>query len=280
MAETPTSVFLGEFETKALLDLEVRPAGTYIVKMMVRCNSLLSSVFIKAAGGGTVKVNYFDTTTGDTNSSERFDLDSHVLQSASGVTDRILVSRIHNKPHLEVIVTGGPVEFGVYVTAVTSSASDLDTNLVFDAEAFFTSQNKGLPAVTLDDSENKLYFLRSNQGKLTIEQDFGTINPLRGSNMVAALATVVLTSAVVPVGKVWRLRRLEGQCRAHGFFEVFVDALLVAKTNSSAACENSKFSFDPFGEAVAGETVEVHYTNSHGPTVPVTSFLFTTEATA
>jgi len=126
-----TVINLDQFETSELLELASRSDGTYKAQMMIRGNSILSSVFVKSVSpGATLKVNYFDTTSGTEQLSERFDLNSHALITDAdvGETFRIVVSRIHNKPIIEAVVTGGTVEFGVYVTVV----SDFPSEVIFD----------------------------------------------------------------------------------------------------------------------------------------------------
>jgi hypothetical protein len=126
-----TVLNLDQFETRQLLELESRGPGTYEVQMMIRGNSLLSSVFVKSiSAGATLKVNYFDTSSGTVQDSERYDLQSHILltDADAGTTNRIIVPRIHNKPIAEVIVTGGTVEFGVYITVV----ADFPSEVIFD----------------------------------------------------------------------------------------------------------------------------------------------------
>ena len=174
MAAVETTIFLGEFETKTLMELDTRAAGTYRAKLMIRCNSLLSSIYIKSAdAGATVKVNYFDTTTGSELTAERYDLLSHDLYDDSNVgeTHRILVTRIHNKPQIEVIVTGGNVEFGVYGTAVSTFASDLDSAIVFDGSSFVSTVNKAMPVACLDRDTDTLHFMPCKDGKLWVTGD-------------------------------------------------------------------------------------------------------------
>lgn len=188
MAGVPTEVFLGVFETDNLLDLKNRGPGTYRIKLMIRCNSLLSSIYIKSAdAGATVKANYFDTTTGSELTTERYDLLSHDLYDDTNVgeTNRILVTKIHNKPQLEVIVTGGNVEFGVYGTAVSSSASDLDSALIRDGDLFVTDVNRALPVSCLDRSTGTLHFIPCKGGKLWITGDV-SISPVT-TPLIAAL---------------------------------------------------------------------------------------------
>lgn len=187
-----TTVNLDQFETQTALELLARGAGTYRAKMMVRGNSLLSSVYIKSASpGATLKVNYFDTTSGDESTGERFDLTSHALLTDANVgqTHRIVVSRLHNKPQIEAIVTSGTVEFGVYVTAVADFPVSFDGASVaiegpvtvtgtvalsdskLNASTVELGTDKGLPVLTYDPSDGKFYLLRSTGGVLRTTVD-------------------------------------------------------------------------------------------------------------
>jgi hypothetical protein len=80
---------------------------------------MLSSVFVESMDvGATLKVNFFDATTG-ADVGERYNLKSHDLISAVG-SYRNLVTRHHNRVGCEAIVTGGNVKFSVYITALPS----------------------------------------------------------------------------------------------------------------------------------------------------------------
>jgi len=162
---------LNQYQTQTLFPLESRAAGTYTRKMLVEGNSLLSSVFIESGDpGASVEVKYYDFTTG-TIASERYDLtDSHPVISVndSPITDRRLVSRIHNKPVVEAIVTGGSVKFGLYVTVVASFATDLDSALQLDGEVANVLVDKGMPFMCYDEAQNKFHFVRCENGVIPV----------------------------------------------------------------------------------------------------------------
>jgi hypothetical protein len=86
--------------------------------------------------------------------------------------------------------------------------------------------------------------------------------------------TQVLSFGVVPPGKQWKLRRLNGACRAYGYFEIWADATRLARVNSSPGAINPYCVFDPYDIASAGQEVEVRYTQSYGPPMDVGSVLF------
>ena len=161
------------------------------MKMMVRCNSLLSSVYIRTNAGATVQANYFDTTSGDETSPERYNLRSHDPLTAVGVTDRILVPKIHNKPQLEVVVTGGTVEFGVYATAVSTSASDIDQSLVEHLQDAVINSDRGIIVAGYDAAIDKYFFLPIEDGALKIK---GVVTTVAGG-VATPKNTTFITSA-------------------------------------------------------------------------------------
>lgn len=160
-------VNLDLFQTNHLVDMQTLGAGTYDRNMLIEGNSILSSVYVKAIDpGATIKVNYWDSSAGSP-ANERYNLQSHNLIS-SALTDRILVTRIHNKPNLEIIITGGDVTFGVYITVVNSFASDMDAALVNDGETFDAVLNQGMIAAGYDETLGILKFLRMENGRLLV----------------------------------------------------------------------------------------------------------------
>lgn len=268
-----TTVFLGEFETKSLLDLEVRPAGTYYVKMMVRCNSLLSSVYIKS-GTGTVKANYFDTTTGDELSPERFDLTSHDLLTApadNGETHRILVTKIHNKPILELIVTG-TVEFGVYVTAVSTSASDIDSALIRDGDTFVQETNKAIPIACYNEDTGLMEFIRC---PLKVEI-VGDTSPGNGGALYFKDASVlcvpgttqVLITETIPALTTRYLKKLWVTAYNDGLFSLEAAGLEIAAGLISNVQHNISFNFDPPRPIGAGVLLELKFISDTEPDYP------------
>lgn len=178
----PTVTFdfirLGLYESKPVLAIKQLTAGTYVIPMFVEGNSILSSVYVKSiSGGGSVKVNYYDFGPGNNDlPGERYDLSSHNLISTSDYTDRILVTKIHNKPHIEIIITG-TVELGIYITVVAAFASDLETNLKLHGQITDLAKDKGLPSVGYDPGDGKFYFLPISNGAVKIT---GSVSAIAG----------------------------------------------------------------------------------------------------
>lgn len=161
---------LKEFDTVTLLPLETRLPGTYEFDTLIEGNSILSTVYISSLDvGASLLVEYYDQTTG-VSEGEFYALDAHNLLTSVG-PDRITVTRIHNKPICRATVIGGNVKFSVYITVVSSFASDLDSALVYDGDTFVSNRNKGMPIAGLDTTSNTLEFVEVNDGKLRVELD-------------------------------------------------------------------------------------------------------------
>jgi hypothetical protein len=173
MIRLPTTT-LNEFQTLALIPLESRTADTYFRLASISGNSILSSVFVKSMDpGATLFVRYWDTTTGG-ESSEQYPLGEHriVLPGMLGVkgyTDRETFTRIHDKVFCEVVVSGGAVEFGVYVTVVSSFATDLDAALQHEGDDVSIPLDKGIPITVYESTDDTWKFLRSTNGRLQVD---------------------------------------------------------------------------------------------------------------
>lgn len=171
----PTNISIRELDTNTLLKLETRPASIYRAKMITKTNSILSSIFVKAIDpGATLQVNYFDTTTGTEADNERYDLDSHdlITDADVGKTFRLTVTRIHNKPQMEAIVTGGSILFGLYITGVSSFASDLDAALLREGDPLVLTSTKGLPTMCFNETQNQFEFLRCTDDGIKVDGIF------------------------------------------------------------------------------------------------------------
>jgi len=161
---------LKEFQSLELVNYTTLGPETYFRNMDAFGNSILSSVFVKEMDPGTtILVKYWDTSSGIQHG-ERYELGEHILITPDmldpvyGFTHRITVTRIHNKPNVEIIITGGNVSFGVYGTIVSTSASDMDQALRSDGQDADFTRDKGLAPVLYDAAEDKWYFTRGDHG--------------------------------------------------------------------------------------------------------------------
>ena len=287
MAEDITRLAL--YESRAIVPIQTLTAGTHTFPMHTEGNSLLSTVYVKTITG-SVDVKYWDFGPGGAeNLGERVDLQFHDPITVADTSSRIIVTALHNKPRLEIIVTGGPVEVGVYVTVVSTFASDLDTHLKKHLQDADLLKDKGVVAVGYDAVLDKFFFLPIEGGavKVTgtvIASSFtGTPMALRSADgLTVPVSTTIdaIVEATVPVGKTWQILRLQGHCRAYGYFEVFVDSTKLSgiRLNSGPSSENPLHKFEPYHALAAGKKIKVKYTHSFGPSVDVGAIIYFTES--
>lgn len=199
---------LKEFDTVTPMALETRGPGTYEARFLIEGNSILSTLYVaEIDAGAVVQASYWDSTTGS-DLGEEFALVEHKPVDAVG-HDRLTVTRIHNKPNLRVVVTGGSAKFGVYVTVVSSFASDLDAALQFEGELVNVLRDKGMPITAYETTNGEWTFLRTKDGRLQIDVpgvlqvSQQTINFRRynQSLALAPAASVVHVDYTVPAGK-------------------------------------------------------------------------------
>lgn len=164
-------VQIKEFQTQELFPLREVSPGTYHVPLQIEGNSVLSSLLVTAVDtGATITVNYFQTTTGEENE-ERSPLVSHTTKFAgSNAADTIIVARVHLKPVVEIVISGGNVTFGLMVTMVSAFASDIESCLFKDQYSVVGGE-RGIPMMTIDDDTGKMLFLRTKGGKIITNEE-------------------------------------------------------------------------------------------------------------
>jgi hypothetical protein len=162
------------FQTLAVVPLDVYSAGTFERNLYPQGNALLSTLFVQAISfGATVTVSYHESTVGDSVGEDTV-LKAHTTPTA-GTSDKIIVPKIHNKPRVRVTVTGGTATLGVYVSVISSVASDLDSSLFRDAAAANLLADIGSQTVIFDDVQNKHYFARGASGVQDVKIDGGSV---------------------------------------------------------------------------------------------------------
>ena len=265
---------LKEFESYRVLDVEARSAGTYYPgESHIQGNSVLSSVFVKAIDPGvTLKVNYFDTTAGTFETDgERFDLDSHDLIDDSitvPYTNRLTVTRIHNKPQIEYIITGaGTVTFGLYFTVVSSFATDLDSALIREGDTFVPTDSRAIPMACLDEDAGTLHFLRCEGGALSVSESFGprALYKFDGDSTPGTTQTVI--DETMPGDKTTKVHAV--RVRNHGAWEFRSGTTVLASGLTSPMKPNDDYVFLTQETLAASANLNVRY-RAHTP-APVSS---------
>jgi hypothetical protein len=274
---------LGLFETLPIVPLQTFNPGTYTQKLLTEGNSLLSSLFVKTMDvGATVQVNYYDYGVG-ADDGERFNLTSHTLITSPTVPspDRILVTRLHNKPVIEVVVSNGNAELGVYLTVVASFASDLDSALVKDAQDANLLVNKGIPIVTYDSNAGKFYILRSDAGVIPVAfSEAGDSVHLSTSVPTTPGSEQLLVDDTVPSGKTRKATQAIVVCRSQGLFTVESDGAIIGSGRTGPASPTGIFSWNPRKDIPAGKDVKIRFTaNLQAPISNVEAYFMASDVT-
>lgn len=278
-------VLLRERQSTELLKLDSRGPGTYEVELLIEGNSILSSLFVDAVdGGASVAVEYYETTTGG-NAGEITPLLSHATFSSPAVeANKITVTRIHNKPILKAVVTGGNVTFGVYGTVVSSFASDLDTALVFDEQLADLARNKAIPIAGYDPATGKFEFLHLDDGDLPVsasisgEISVNVINKrLYGTTAASVPATInTEISYTVPALKTFKwfggIGTSDGECE----WTVEVNGLPMIKQLNRYTQPNVLLHLGGQLTLVAGDLLEVKTKNRsiYGQTNEINTWIY------
>lgn len=226
----------------------VRAPGTYQFPAEMRGNATVSTVWVEDIDGGTITATWKDHNPF---TQDLFTVAAHAPITTNGYHRKFIAEAMHGVSVLEVVVTGGSPKFGVFATAnqLVGNFASPDSVQEVSGEVSISDSAAGAPA-----------HLRSDPVLQTTPND-----------------TVTVASGTVPVGKVWKIYRLEGQCRAYGYFEAFIGATRIARSNTNSAANNAAFAFAPYDLATAGETVELKFTQSHGPAMDLSGFLLILE---
>lgn len=253
--------------------------GTYTQRLLTEGNSLLSSLFVEQIDlGATVQVNYYDYGVG-TEVGERYNLASHNIVNASATSpDRLLVTKLHNKPVIEIIVTGGNARLGVYLTVVASFASDLDSALKKDGQIADLLNDKGIPVVTYDPVTGKFYMLRSDGGVPLPSNEAGDLVHLSSSDATTPGVAQILITDIVPSGKVRKMSQVIVVCRSHGRYVVMSDGDIIGSGRTGPATPKSIFPWNPRKVEATGKLLTVTFTaDADAPVSSVEAYLMASD---
>lgn len=245
-----TNFRLGLYEGRVIVQVQEFPVGTHTFKLgQPAGNSLLSTIYVRAIdGGGSVKVNYFDTGPGDGDEAgERIELQGHPLVSAGDdpVSDRKVIGGISNKPVLEIVVTGAAVEIGVHIAVVA------DFPMQADPSTFF----KTYPGVPYYGGDSKFVGVTTPG----IEQ-----TPI---------------SQTVPVGTRRHLHNVIVACRVEATYKIYSGEDVIGSGRTGPGNPNSKFPWSPFLPVEAGTTISVKVTARSGLVVDLEVYLQASDET-
>jgi hypothetical protein len=165
---------LTTFESSQLFKRGEYAPEVWTIPLQIEGNSLLSSVYVRSMDpGASILCRYYQTTLGQIGE-ERSPIIEHQLISPGmvdplyGLTNIVTVTPIHNKPVLEVTLSGGSADFGVYGTVVQSFALDLGNAAKLDGQEAVLDRDRGFPFMLLDPISGEFRFVRSQDGGLPV----------------------------------------------------------------------------------------------------------------
>lgn len=272
---------LALYQTKAIVPLQTFGPGVYTQKLLSQGNSILSSLFVSAIDAGTtVDVTYFDYGLGSA-FGEKYYHSPHTQISAPTIPapDRILITKIHDKPVCQITVTGGSANLGVYITVVASFASDLDSALIKDTQVANLISDKGIPVITYDQNQNKFFILRSENGYLPISiSEAGTGDYLSATTQTTPGAAQTLIDDLVPAGKTRKITQSTVVSRTYGKYIVTVNGAIIGSGRTGPEKTKDVFTWNPRYTAVAGDEVKLIFTaHSDSPINDVEAYIMSSD---
>lgn len=281
---------LNEFQSTHLFLIEDRPAGfTDTITMLVEGNSLLSSIFVKSiTGSPTLDVNYFEITSGLVADERRNIGDAHpIISAASPSPDQRLLAPFHNKVFCEVIIGGtGSIEFGIYVTVVSSFASLLDRALKNHLEGVDLLLDQGMPLVLQDPDDGLWYLAKGKEGCITINGSVVTTPSIPLGDPVFTDVQDLTTPGVeqtlftfaVPALTTRNLFTLKVTCRLPTTFNLYAGGAIIATGRTGAGMPNASFVWSPVRAIATGTTVELKLLARSGvPATDVEAYLMSSD---
>jgi hypothetical protein len=278
---------MGEFESKDIYKLETRAPGTYFVDTLIEGNSLLSTVFVSTIDpGASVTVKYVDYTMGE-EEGEIFPLDEHVPITTAMTVNRITITRIHNKPRIFVEVVGGNARFSVYITVVSSFASDLDSALVYENDLVNFARNKGIPIGVIDDATDTWKLLRSFNGALNVNVNTPILLKSINKRMYNITTNAVPTTInnhinyIVPINKQFTFLTGFGSANSWTKWKMRINNLPCLTVRSAMDAPNVRIDLNNPFTLIAGEQLEIDAINDTftGTNCEIETFIYGIEET-
>lgn len=238
---------LQEKQSLPLVKLATRSDEIKHYKLDVAGNSLLSTVYVHSAlAGSSVKVDYYDFTTG-------FELDeentlrSHAIVTSGPDFNKILVTNAHDKIVMRVAVVG-TVEFSVYGTVVSNSVSDLDSALVQELQIVRLLLDKAIPIAGYDELNGLWRLLRTDgSGSLYVKDAGNAGNPLFHDyqGLTENGVEKILINETIPSGRSRSLSQLKITCREIGLYRIYINNVIIGSGRLGPSKINDTFIWTP-----------------------------------
>lgn len=285
---TPPDIFfkLNLYDSKLVTEVKEFTPGVHVFRAATAGNSILSTLWVKSAAvGASVKIRYYDIGPGGgVFPGERIDLAEHRLISTSDTSDRKLVTRLHNKIFIEAEVTGGNVEFGIYITVV---GADPQIPPYLNGQEALLSVDGGDGLSLYDPTDNKFYLATATDGGLDVNIKSGTLFvgvPGDPFTLYSKIETdgswQTIISETVPAGKKWRLLTSKIVTPCYGECDILVDGDIINSAVTSPGESNVMVSESPYYEMLEGQTLEVKFKKNYGPNTDISAVLKLTSVNA
>ena len=284
MADDITLFRLNLYDSLAILPVQILPIGTKIIGAAPYSNSLLSTVWVKTLDvGASVLVKWYDIGPGGGEfPGERVYLAEHKAISTADTSDRVIIPRLHNKAYAEIIITGGHVEIGIYVTAVSTFPLDAPYK---DGQSANLLLNGGNANVIYSPVDNKFYLVTGlPDGSLNVNVTGGTIiegnyEPLILSARTQTTPTInqTLINETIPTGKEYRIRNVRLITRCYGSFLLYADSVIIGEGKTSPAESNVKYDISPYWPVLQGKIIKVDFIQNYGAAMDVSAYLQVTK---
>ena len=139
---------LRQNETVAIYELGQRQPGTYYQNLIADGNAIVSTLYVDQLDpGATVRVTFEDIGLSE-KPGDMITLGSHEIMDTPGSVSKTSITRFHNRPRVKIVVAGGSVTFGHWVTLKSEAISDIQFGL--GKTSVFTGQAPDTGTAVID----------------------------------------------------------------------------------------------------------------------------------
>lgn len=279
-----------EFNNETVFILESRPAGEYISNMLIKGNSILSTLTVTQLDPGTtVQVDYIENTSQQAaDAGQSILLDEHTTVDGTSVlpfVNKITVTRIHSTPKVRVTITGGSATLEVHTTVVASFASDLDAALVFEGDTYVVDRTKAIPIAGYDHETGLMNFVHVDDGVLQVSSSDEVIDRRLYNESIALTPSPTYTEHInyeVPTGKQFKWLGGFGSGNNGGKWRVTIDGVTYLVMRNAYDQPNVELHHSRGILLSAGQilVVEVRNTNQYNTSGDYESAIYGIEETA
>lgn len=260
-----------EFHNDTVFSLDTLGPGEYFANMLIKGNSILSTLTVTAIDpGATLEVQYIEFTTQQArDAGQEIFLEAHDTVDDTTTlpfVDKITITRIHSTPRIRVVVTGGNATFEVHNTVVQSFASDLDAALVQEDEAFVPDRTKGIPIAGYDPADGAMNLVRVVDGVLQVSSSDEVINKRLYNESISLSPSVTYTEHInytVPAGKRFRWIAGFGSGNNNGKWRVTIDGSTYLIKRNAFDQPNVELALQRGLSVSAGQNIVVEVRNAN-----------------